>query len=147
MATPIAHNGVTAAVRVIAMTLMDLFLNPELATAAKDYFAEQAAEHQYTPLLGPNDEPAIHLNKEKMDSYRDPMRPVLLRPGALRLLSGAAWDRVPDGPGGRTGELARNRFCSHHGWSGMGPKQWRFLSVRSYTQESTLSPPDHQDLG
>ena len=67
MATPIAHKGVTAAARVIAMTLMDLFLDPSLVAAAKDYFAAQTAEHQYSPLIGPNDPPAIHLNKERMD--------------------------------------------------------------------------------
>ena len=33
MATPIAHKGAVAGARVIAMTLMDLFLNPELVTA------------------------------------------------------------------------------------------------------------------
>ena len=47
MATPIAHKGAAAGARVIAMTLMDLFLNPELVPAmrAKEYFAEQTAEH------------------------------------------------------------------------------------------------------
>ena len=57
MATPIAHKGVTAGARVIAMTLMDLFLDPSLVAAAKEYFAEQTADHQYSPLIGPNDPP------------------------------------------------------------------------------------------
>ena len=80
MATPIAHKGVTAGARVIAMTLMDLFLDPSLVEAAKDYFAEQTAEHQYSPLIGPNDPPAIHLNKEGMDSFREAMRPFYYDP-------------------------------------------------------------------
>ena len=80
MATPIAHKGAAAGARVIAMTLMDLFLNPELVPAAKEYFAEQTAEHTYTPLIGPDDQPAIHLNKEKMDSFRDAMRPFYYDP-------------------------------------------------------------------
>ena len=80
MATPIAHKGAAAGARVIAMTLMDLFLNPELVPAAKEYFAEQTAEHTYTPLIGPDDQPAIHLNKEKMDSFREAMRPFYYDP-------------------------------------------------------------------
>ena len=80
MATPIAHKGAAAGARVIAMTLMDLFLNPELVPAAKEYFAEQTAEHTYTPLIGPDDQPAIHLNKEKMDSFREAMQPFYYDP-------------------------------------------------------------------
>ena len=80
MATPIAHKGAAAGARVIAMTLMDLFLNPELVSAAKEYFAKQTAEHEYTPLIGPDDHPAIHLNKEKMDSFRQAMRPFYYDP-------------------------------------------------------------------
>ena len=80
MATPIAHQGVLAGARVIAMTLMDLLLDPSLVTAAKEYFVEQTAEHQYTPLIGPDDPPAIHLNKDRMNSFREAMRPFYYDP-------------------------------------------------------------------
>ena len=80
MATPIAHKGVLAGARVIAMTLMDLLLDPSLVTAAKEYFAEQTAEHRYTPLIGPDDPPAIHLNKDRMNSFREAMRPFYYDP-------------------------------------------------------------------
>jgi aminobenzoyl-glutamate utilization protein B len=80
MATPIAHKGASAGARVIAMTLMDLFLNPELVPAAKEYFAEQTAEHQYTPLIGPDDPPGIHLNEARMNSFREAMRPLYYDP-------------------------------------------------------------------
>ena len=80
MATPIAHKGASAGARVIAMTLMDLFLDPELVPAAKEYFAEQTAEHQYTPLIGPDDPPAIHLNEDRMNSFREAMRPFYYDP-------------------------------------------------------------------
>ena len=80
MATPIAHKGAAAGARVIAMTLMDLLLDPSLVTAAKEYFAEQTAEHQYTPLIGPDDPPAIHLNKDRMNSFREAMRPFYYDP-------------------------------------------------------------------
>ena len=80
MATPIAHKGAVAGARVIAMTLMDLLLDPELIPAAKEYFAEQTKEHQYTPLIGPDDPPAIHLNEERMESFREAMRPFYYDP-------------------------------------------------------------------
>ena len=80
MATPIAHKGAVAGARVIAMTLMDLFLDPSLVTAAKEYFAEQTADYQYTPLIGPDDPPAIHLNEARMNSFREAMRPFYYDP-------------------------------------------------------------------
>ena len=80
MATPIAHKGATAGARVVAMTLMDLFLNADLVAQAKEFFAEQTAEHEYTPLIGPDDPPAIHLNQERMDSFREAMRPFYYDP-------------------------------------------------------------------
>ena len=80
MATPIAHKGVTAAARVIAMTLMDLVLDPSLVAAAKEYFAEQTAEHEYTSLLGPDDPPPIHLNRERQAAFREAMRPFYYDP-------------------------------------------------------------------
>ncbi len=80
MATPIAHKGATAGARVIAMTLMDLFLDPSVVEAAREYFGEQTAEHQYTPLIGPDDPPAIHLNEDRMNSFREAMRPFYYDP-------------------------------------------------------------------
>ena len=80
MATPIAHKGAAAGARVIATTLMDLFLDPELVPAAKEYFAEQTAEHEYTPLIGPDDPPGIHLNEDRMNSFREAMRPLYYDP-------------------------------------------------------------------
>ncbi len=80
MATPIAHKGATAGARVVAMTLMDLFLDAGLVSQAKEFFAEQTAEHEYTPLIGPDDPPAIHLNQERMDSFREAMRPFYYDP-------------------------------------------------------------------
>ena len=37
-------------------------------------FAEQATEREYSLLVGPNDLPAIHLHKERMDAFREAMR-------------------------------------------------------------------------
>src|SRR4026207_551911 len=38
MATPIAHKGIIAGSKVMAMTVLDLVLRPELIAQASDYF-------------------------------------------------------------------------------------------------------------
>lgn len=71
MATPIAHKGVVAGAKVVAMTALDLLLDPDLLTEAKTYFEEvQTAEHQYTPFITADDQPAIHKNEELMARFR-----------------------------------------------------------------------------
>jgi len=76
MATPIAHKGVTAGAKVQAMTLIDLLLKPEVIQASWDYFNNvQTKEQKYEPLIRPQDQPAIDLNREIMARYREQMRP------------------------------------------------------------------------
>jgi len=71
MATPIAHKGIIAGAKAEALTLLDLFLKPELIKASWDYYKnEQTKEVQYTPLIGPKDNPAIFLNKEIMTKFK-----------------------------------------------------------------------------
>ncbi len=71
MATPIAHKGATAGAKVMAMTALELFLNPELVEAAWKYFREeQTKDVTYTPLISADDKPAIDLNEEIMARYR-----------------------------------------------------------------------------
>ncbi len=75
MATPIAHKGATVGAKVHAMTMLDLLMTPELERQARDYFTGvQTKDRTYTPLIRPQDEPAIWLNKEIMDRYRPEMR-------------------------------------------------------------------------
>jgi aminobenzoyl-glutamate utilization protein B len=75
MATPIAHKGVTAGAKVQAMTVLDIMTRPEIVTQAWDYFKTvQTKNVKYTPLIRPQDKPAIHLNKGIMDRYRPEMR-------------------------------------------------------------------------
>lgn len=75
MATPIAHKGVTAGAKVIAMTLIDLFTKPELVQESWKYFREvQTKDRKYQPLISPDDKPPIWLNKRTMDTYREQMR-------------------------------------------------------------------------
>ncbi|MPY88649.1 MAG: amidohydrolase [Luteitalea sp.] len=75
MATPIAHKGVNAGAQVQAMTVVDLLLRPELVEQAWDYFKNvQTKKQKYQPLIRPEDQPAVHLNKAIMDRYRPEMR-------------------------------------------------------------------------
>ena len=75
MATPIAHKGSTAGAKVQAMTALDFMLKPELVKQAWDYFTNvQTKETKYQPLINPSDQPAIELNKEKMEKFRAEMK-------------------------------------------------------------------------
>ena len=70
MATPIAHKGSTAGAKVQAMTALDFMLKPELLKQAWDYFNNvQTKEIKYQPLINPSDQPAIEMNKGKMEQF------------------------------------------------------------------------------
>ncbi len=76
MATPIAHKGVVAGAQVEAATLLDFFLKPALVEEAWKYFREeQGMKQQYIPMVGPDDKPAIHLNKEIMEEFKPKLEP------------------------------------------------------------------------
>jgi aminobenzoyl-glutamate utilization protein B len=81
MATPIAHKGATAGAKVQAMTMIDLFTKPELIKQAWDYFNnEQTKEVKYTPIIRPNDKPALWLNEKIMAEYRPEMKKMYYDP-------------------------------------------------------------------
>ena len=70
MATPIAHKGSTAGAKVQAMTALDFLLRPEPVQQAWDYFRNvQTKDVHYESFLGPDDRPAIEMNKEKMEKF------------------------------------------------------------------------------
>src|SRR5438477_3777639 len=75
MATPIAHKGIQYGAKVVALTVLDLLTRPELVTQAWDYFTNvQTKNRKYIPLIRAEDQPAIWLNKERMEKYRPEMR-------------------------------------------------------------------------
>jgi aminobenzoyl-glutamate utilization protein B len=81
MATPIAHKGVTAGAKVVAMTVIDLLTKPELVEQAWKYFREvQTKDTKYQPLISPEDQPATWLNKRTMETYREQMRKYYYNP-------------------------------------------------------------------
>jgi aminobenzoyl-glutamate utilization protein B len=75
MATPIAHKGIVAGSKVMAMTMIDLLMRQELIEAAKTYFTDvQLKNNKVLPLLADSDQPQIHLNRETMVRYRPQMQ-------------------------------------------------------------------------
>src|SRR3954469_6114725 len=75
MATPIAHKGIQAGAKVVALTVIDLLMKPELVTQAWDYFRNvQTKNTKYIPLIRPEDKPAIWLNEQIMARYRPEMK-------------------------------------------------------------------------
>jgi aminobenzoyl-glutamate utilization protein B len=85
MATPIAHKGATAGAKVMAMTVLDFLLRPDLVTQAWDYFRTvQTKDVHYQPLIRPQDRPAIELNQDIMARYRPSMRRLYYDPTKYR---------------------------------------------------------------
>src|SRR5438034_465089 len=75
MATPIAHKGIQAGAKVVALTVLDFLMRPELVTQAWDYFRNvQTKNTKYIPLIRPEDKPAIWLNEQTMARYRPEMK-------------------------------------------------------------------------
>ena len=76
MATPIAHKGVVAGSKVVAMTMVDVLTKPELRRQAKDYFVNvQTKDQKYVPMIGPDDKPPIEINTDVMARFRPQMAP------------------------------------------------------------------------
>ncbi len=74
MATPIAHKGVEAGAKAVAMTVLDLMTTPRLIAEAKTYFRDvQLKTDSYAPVIGPDDKPAIWLNEKVMRELRPEM--------------------------------------------------------------------------
>ena len=75
MATPVAHKGVVAGSKVMAMTLLDLMTQPQLLVSAKAYFKDvQTKDQAYVPMLSATDRPQIQINAETMARFRPEMR-------------------------------------------------------------------------
>jgi aminobenzoyl-glutamate utilization protein B len=75
MATPLAHKGSAAGAKVQALTALDLLLSPGTLQEAWEYYKDvQTKDMKYTPLIAPDDQPAIEMNKEKMEKFRPEMR-------------------------------------------------------------------------
>jgi aminobenzoyl-glutamate utilization protein B len=85
MATPIAHKGVIAGAKVQALTVLDILSKPDLVTKAWTYFKDvQTKETHYTPLIRPQDKPAVWLNQKIMAEYRPQMKQYYFNPAKYK---------------------------------------------------------------
>jgi aminobenzoyl-glutamate utilization protein B len=76
MATPIAHKGVVSGAKVLAATVLDLLLKPELISETRRYFTEvQTKDTKYEPFIGKDDKPPLDLNRDSMARFRPLMEP------------------------------------------------------------------------
>jgi aminobenzoyl-glutamate utilization protein B len=75
MATPIAHKGVLAGSKVMALSVVDFLLRPDLVQAAKTYFTDvQMKTDKPQEFLTAADIPQTQINRETMARYRPEMR-------------------------------------------------------------------------
>ena len=102
MATPIAHKGVTAGAKVLAMTMVDLLTQPALVGQAWDYFRDvQTRETKYQPLISARDKPAVWLNKKIMAEYRPQMQRFYYNPSLYNTYLDQLGISYPDERSGR----------------------------------------------
>jgi aminobenzoyl-glutamate utilization protein B len=75
MATPIAHKGIVAGSKVMAMTMVDLLLRPDLVREARTYFTDvQLRNNPVVELLSDADQPQVQMNSDTMARFRPQMR-------------------------------------------------------------------------
>jgi aminobenzoyl-glutamate utilization protein B len=84
-ATPIAHEGIAAATKVLVASMIDLMTKPAALAEIKTGFARQLAAYPKWKSLIPADaEPPIHLNTEEMGKYRAALAPFEYDPGSAK---------------------------------------------------------------
>ncbi|WP_326525286.1 amidohydrolase [Sphingomonas sp.] len=102
MATPIAHKGVQAGAKAVAMTVVDLLTKPKLLADAKAYFATvQTKDQKYVPVLAKDDAPATWMNADIMARYKPELAKRYYdseRYGTYLEQLGVKWPTVGTGP-------------------------------------------------
>jgi aminobenzoyl-glutamate utilization protein B len=102
MATPIAHKGVQAGAKVVAMTLVDLLTKPKLLADAKRYFRDvQNKDQHYVSMLAKDDTPPTWLNAETMARYKPELAKHYYDPqhyGSYLEQLGVKWPTLTAGP-------------------------------------------------
>jgi aminobenzoyl-glutamate utilization protein B len=84
MATPIAHKGSTAGAKAHALMMIDLFTDPDLVKAAKDYFAEQTKTTKWQSLIPAGTKAPSAINREKMDRFRPELQKLRYDPSKYK---------------------------------------------------------------
>ena len=71
--SPVAHKGLTAGAKVLALSAFDLLTEGEFLTKIKEEFAELKLKRPYKTFLPEGAQPPLGLNTERMEKYRREM--------------------------------------------------------------------------
>jgi aminobenzoyl-glutamate utilization protein B len=71
--SPIAHKGLTAGAKVLALSAFDLLTEGESLIKIKEEFAELKLKRPYKTFLPEGAQPPLGLNTERMEKYRREM--------------------------------------------------------------------------
>jgi aminobenzoyl-glutamate utilization protein B len=74
-ATPIAHKGITAAAKVAAASVLELFTTPSEVTRIREDFGRQIEGVTWVSLIPPGSEPPTFLNRLEMADWRALLEP------------------------------------------------------------------------
>ena len=81
MATPVAHKGSVVGAKVIARTLVDLLMNPQIIKDANDYFHNvQLKDTKYVPFISATEKPAIEKNVDIMAKFKPELKKLYYDP-------------------------------------------------------------------
>lgn len=81
MATPVAHKGSVVGAKVIARTLVDLFMNPQIIEDANTYFNDvQLIDMTYVPFISATEKPAIEKNVDIMAKFKPELEKIYYNP-------------------------------------------------------------------
>src|ERR1700730_5922736 len=69
----IAHKGMVVGAKVLAASVLDLMMSPDLPTKAQAQFEDDTKETKYFSLLPSDAKPPLDLNKAMMDKFRPAM--------------------------------------------------------------------------
>ena len=78
--TSIAHKGITAGAKVLALSAFDLLTNPKALAEIREEFAELTAKRPYKSFLPEGAQPPLGFNTELMEKYRGAMEKFYLDP-------------------------------------------------------------------
>jgi len=76
----IAHKGLTAGAKVLALSAYDLLTNSEVLAKIQEEFGELKAQRPYKTLLPVDAQPPLGLNTELMEKYRGAMEKYYINP-------------------------------------------------------------------
>lgn len=81
MATPVAHKGSVVGAKVIARTLVDLLMNPQIINDANAYFNDvQLKDTKYVPFISATEKPAIEKNVDIMAKFKPELKKLYYDP-------------------------------------------------------------------